>query len=135
MPYSPKLSWTATAEYAFSTAGGLNGQVGAALRWVGKRLNDTTERQRVTAAGDPDTLLLPDEITMPLELDSYRALDLYAGIGKGNWELRAYANNVTGEQAWSTLAPMDGALSGARSHLAGVPIQPRAFGLEIDFRF
>jgi iron complex outermembrane recepter protein len=135
MPYSPKLSWTATAEYAFSTAGGLNGQVGAALRWVGKRLNDTTERQRVTAAGDPDTLLLPDEITVPLELDSYRALDLYAGIGKGNWELRAYANNVTGEQAWSTLAPMDGALTGVRSHLAGVPIQPRTFGLEIDFRF
>lgn len=135
MPYSPKLSWTATAEYAFSTAGGLNGQVGAALRWVGKRLNDTTELQRVTAPDDPDTLLLPDEISVPLELDSYRALDLYAGIGKGNWELRAYANNVTGEKAWSTLAPMDGALSGARSHLVGVPIQPRTFGLEIDFRF
>jgi iron complex outermembrane receptor protein len=135
MPYSPKTSWTATAEYAFSTAGGLNGQVGAALRWVGSRLNDTTERQRVTAAGDPDTLLLPDEITVPLELDSYRALDLYAGIGTGRWELRAYANNVTGEKAWSTLAPMDGALSGARSHLAAVPIQPRTFGLEIDFRF
>jgi iron complex outermembrane receptor protein len=135
MPYSPKLSWTATAEYAFSTAGGLNGQVGAALRWVGKRLNDTTERQRETALGDPDTLLEPDDIDAPLELDSYRALDLYAGIGKGNWELRAYANNVTGEKAWSTLAPMDGALSGTRSHLAGVPIQPRTFGLEIDFRF
>jgi outer membrane receptor protein involved in Fe transport len=135
MPYSPKTSWTATAEYAFSTAGGLNGQVGAALRWVGSRLNDTTERQRVTAAGDPDTLLVPDEITVPLELDSYRALDLYAGIGTGRWELRAYANNVTGEKAWSTLAPMDGALSGARSHLAAVPIQPRTFGLEIDFRF
>src|SRR5690606_31487721 len=33
MPYSPKLSWTATAEYAFSSATGFNGQVGAVLRW------------------------------------------------------------------------------------------------------
>ena len=134
MPYTPKVSWTATAEYAFSV-GGLNGQVGGALRFVGDRLNDTTERQRVTAAGDPDTLLLPHDITVPLELDSYHALDLYAGIGKENWELRAYANNVTGEQAWSTLTPMDGALSGARSHVTGVPIQPRTFGVELDIRF
>jgi iron complex outermembrane recepter protein len=135
MPYSPRLSWTATAEYAFATAGGFSGQVGAALRGVGERLNDTTERQRVTAAGDPGTLLAPDEITAPLELDSYRALDLYAGIGKGSWELRVYANNITGEQAWSTLAPLEGALSGNRSHLVAVPIQPRTYGLEIDFRF
>ena len=134
MPYTPKLSWTGTAEYAFSV-GGLNGQVGGALRWVDDRVNETTERQRVTAPGDPDTLLAPDDITVPLELDSYHALDLYAGIGRNNWELRLYANNVTGERAWSTLTPMDGALSGVRSHVTGVPIQPRTFGLELDVRF
>ncbi|MDH5834446.1 TonB-dependent receptor [Luteimonas kalidii] len=135
MPYSPKLSWAATAEYAFMTAGGLGGQVGAALRFVGDRLNETTERQRVTAPGDPSTILVPDEITAPLELASYRSLDLYAGIGKDSWEVRAYINNVTGEDAYLTMAPMDGALTGTRSHLAGVPLQPRTFGLEIDFRF
>ncbi|WP_187471060.1 TonB-dependent receptor [Luteimonas viscosa] len=134
MPYSPKLSWTATAEYAFSTATGFNGQVGGVLRWNGDRLNDTTERQRVTAPGDPSTVL-QETVTAPLELDSYRSLDLYAGIGKGNWELRAYVNNATGEEAYLTMAPMDGALTGARSHLSAVPLQPRTFGVELDFRF
>lgn len=135
MPYSPKLSWAATAEYAFMTPGGLGGQVGAALRFAGDRLNETTERQRVTAPGDPSTILVPDEITAPLELDSYRSLDLYAGIGRDSWEVRAYVNNVTGEDGYLTMTPMDGALTGTRSHVAGVPLQPRTFGLEIDFRF
>ncbi|GAB3064466.1 TonB-dependent receptor [Stenotrophomonas tumulicola] len=135
MPYTPRLSWTATAEYAFSTAGGLTGQVGGAFRWTGERLNDTTERQRITAPGDPDTQLAPDDITAPLKLGSYRALDLYAGIGRGSWELRAYVNNVTGENAWLTMAPVSGALSGVTSRVSAVPIQPRTFGLEVDLRF
>ncbi|TDK27223.1 TonB-dependent receptor [Luteimonas aestuarii] len=134
MPYTPKLSWSGTAEYAFSTATGLNGQVGAAVRWVGDRVNDTTERQRVTAPGDPSTIL-QEEITLPLELDSYRSMDLYAGVGKGNWGVRAFVNNVTGEKAWSSMALVAGALTGAPSHIGAVPIQPRTFGLEFDVRF
>ena len=134
MPYVPRLSWAATAEYTFTTAGGLGGQVGAALRWTGERLSDTTERQLVTAPGDPATVL-DEQVTPPLRLDSYRALDLYAGIGRGAWELRAYVNNATGEQAWSSMEPMAGALSGALAHVSAVPIQPRTFGVEFDLRF
>jgi outer membrane receptor protein involved in Fe transport len=135
MPYVPKLSWALTTEYAFTTQGGFNGQVGAALRGMGSRLNDTTELQRITAPGDPSTLLAEDQITPPLELDSYRALDLYAGIGKGGWELRVYANNITNEGAWSSLAPLNGALSGTPVQVVGVPIRPRTFGIEFDYRF
>ena len=134
IPYTPKLTWTAFGEYTFSTAGGLNGQVGAMLRGVGSQVNDTTERQRVTASGDPSTIL-DEQVFAPLELDSYRALDVYAGIGNGRWELRAYVNNVTGEQAYSSMSPVDSEITGARSHLLAVPIQPRTFGVEIDFRF
>jgi outer membrane receptor protein involved in Fe transport len=133
MPYVPKLSWALTAEYAFAV-GGFNGQAGAALRGVGKRLNDTTERQRITAPGDPSTVL-DEEITAPLELDSYRALDLYAGIGKGNWELRIYANNITDEGAWSSLTPINSAITGTHVQVAAVPIRPRTFGIEFDYRF
>ena len=135
MPYVPKLSWALTTEYAFGTSSGFNGQVGAALRGVGDRLNDTTERLRITAPGDPSTVLAEDEITLPLELDSYRALDLYAGIGKNGWELRVYANNITNEGAWSSLSPLNGALSGTHVQVAGVPIRPRTFGIEFDYRF
>lgn len=135
MPYVPELSWALTTEYAFATNGGFSGQVGAALRGVGDRVNDTTERQRITAPGDPSTLLAPDEITAPVKLDSYRALDLYAGIGKGNWELRVYANNVTNEGAWSSLTPLASAFGGPAVQVAAVPIRPRTFGIEFDYRF
>nr|WP_232114021.1 TonB-dependent receptor [Luteimonas sp. XNQY3] len=134
MPYVPTLSWAATAEYAFMTAQGLSGQVGAVLRFTGERLNDTTERQRVTAPGDPSTVLQED-VTAPLRLDSYRALDLYAGVGRERWELRAYVTNVTGEGGWSSMTPAAGALSGTVAYLAAVPIQPRTFGVEFDIRF
>ena len=135
IPYVPKLSWTATAEYAFATGNGFNGQVGAALRWVGDRTNGTTERLRVTAPDDPGTILVPDDDSPPLTLDSYRALDLYAGIGRGAWEVRAYVGNVTGEDGWSSAALISNELTGAPVQVSAVPIQPRTFGLEFDFRF
>src|SRR3546814_6158287 len=77
----------------------MQGQVGAVYRWVGDRVNDTTERQRVTALGDPSTIL-DEQITAPMELDSYGALDLYAGFGKDAWSARAYVDNVADECAW-----------------------------------
>ena len=134
MPYVPELSWALTTEYAFATNSGFNGQVGAALRGVGDRVNDTTERQLITAPGDPSTVLQED-ISAPVELDSYQALDLYAGIGKGNWELRVYANNVTNEGAWSTLTPLASAFGGPDVQVSAVPIRPRTFGIEFDYRF
>ena len=108
--------------------------MGAALRGVGDQVNDTTQRQRVTPPGDPSTDLIPAEFTEPLELDSYRTLDLYAGIGNGRWEIRVYANNVTNEGAWSSLSPLN-SLTGTFGQVAGVPIRPRTFGVEFDYRF
>jgi outer membrane receptor protein involved in Fe transport len=134
VPYVPEWSWTATAEYAFTAGAGLNGQVGGALRWVGDRVNGTTDRQRVTAPGDPSTVL-QEEVTPPLPLDSYAALDLYAGIGKGAWEVRAYINNATGEDGWSSVAMISNELTGAPVQGVAVPIMPRTFGVEFDFRF
>jgi outer membrane receptor protein involved in Fe transport len=134
MPYVPEWAWSATGDYTFTMGKGLSGQVGASFRWVGDRVNGTTERQRITASGDPNTVL-QEVVTPPLDIGSYHALDLYARIGRGRWELRAYVNNVTGEGGWSTLEPLDSAVTGQRAHLVGVPIQPRTFGLELDFRF
>ena len=134
IPYVPEWTWSATAEYAFSTDGGLNGQLGAALRWIGDRVNGTTDRQRVTAPGDPSTVLM-EEVTPPLPLDSYGALNLYAGVGKGHWELRAYVNNVTGENGWSSVDLLSNELTGAPVQAVAVPILPRTFGLEFDLRF
>jgi outer membrane receptor protein involved in Fe transport len=134
MPYIPRLAWSATAEYLFDFAGGMQGQVGAALRWVGDRVNTTTQRQRITLPGDPSTIL-GEDVTAPVELDAYRALDVYAGIGKGGWGLRAYVNNVTDERAYSSISSATSALTGALVQLNAVPVQPRTFGIEFDYRF
>jgi iron complex outermembrane recepter protein len=134
MPYVPELAWSATAEYLFDFSGGMQGQVGAALRWVGDRVNTTTQRQRVTAPGDPSTIL-QETVTAPVELDSYRAIDLYAGIENGGWALRAYVNNVTDERAYSSISSATSALTGVVGQLGAVPIQPRTFGVEFDYRF
>lgn len=134
LPYVPEWSWSAIAEYAFELPGGLQGQAGAAWRWVGDRVDSTTERQRVTLPGDPSTVLM-EEITAPVRIGSYNALDLYAGIGRGNWELRAYVNNATGRKAWSSITPADSEVLGGRVQLMAVPIMPRTIGLELDFRF
>ncbi|HVJ39236.1 MAG TPA: TonB-dependent receptor [Stenotrophomonas sp.] len=134
MPYAPRWSWSATAEYAFVTSGGYSGQVGAAFRWVGERVNDTTERQRVTAPGDPGTVL-QETLTPPLTVGSYHAFDVYAGIGRWSWEVRAYVKNLGNERGWSSLEPIAGALTGQTAQLSAVPIQPRTYGLEFDFRF
>ncbi|WP_372018305.1 TonB-dependent receptor [Pseudoxanthomonas sp. 10H] len=134
IPYVPEWSWSATAEYAFSAGAGLAGQVGGAVRWIGDRVNGTTERTRATAPGDPSTVLM-EEIVAPLPLDSYAALDLYAGIGRGNWEVRAYVNNVTGEDGWSSVELISSEVTGAPVQAVAVPILPRTFGLEFDVRF
>ena len=134
MPYAPRLAWALNTEYAFAIGGGFNGQVGASLRGVGSQLNATTERQRVTAAGDPSTVL-DEVVTPPLRLESYRTVDVYAGIGRNNWELRVYANNVTNEDAWSSLTPVNSEVSGTPVQVAAVPIRPRTVGVEFDYRF
>jgi len=134
IPYVPEWSWTATAEYGFSAGNGLDGQVGGAFRWVGDRVNGTTERQRVTAPGDPSTILMED-VGPPVALDSYGALDLYAGIGKGAWALRAYLNNATNEGGWSAVSEIASEVTGAPVQTVAMPIMPRTFGVELDFRF
>lgn len=134
LPYVPDWSWSVMAEYAFDLAGGYHGQAGAVWRWVGDRVNSTTERQLVTAPGEASVVLL-EEITAPVAISAYNALDVYAGIGRDNWELRAYVNNVTGRKGWSSISPADSEVLGGRVHLAAVPILPRTVGLEVDFRF
>ncbi len=79
--------------------------------------------------------MLQEELTPPLSIGSYHAFDVYAGIGRWGWEVRGYVKNVGNERGWSSLEPIAGALSGQTAQLAAVPIQPRTYGLEFDFRF
>ncbi|NZA24792.1 TonB-dependent receptor [Luteimonas sp. SJ-92] len=132
MPYVPKLAWSATAEYYFDLPRGWNGSVGGAFRHVGDRVAGTSNRQQVVLA---DGTVLQDDITPPLDVGSYEALDLYARIGNGNWSVRTYVNNVADERGWSSMGRAESALTGEVVQLRAVPIQPRTWGVEFDYRF
>ncbi|MGJ4802687.1 TonB-dependent receptor [Luteimonas sp. SDU82] len=133
MPYVPDLTLSATVDYTIALANGWSAGFGGGYRWVDDRTNATTERQ-VIAIADPRTVL-DTTITEPLTIQSYGALDLYASLSNGSWTVRGYVKNAGDKRAWSSLTDITGALTGVTQHLAAVPIQPRTFGLEFDFRF
>jgi outer membrane receptor protein involved in Fe transport len=134
MPYVPRLSWSAIVEYGFDLGGAWSGRAGAAWRHVGDRVTSTSERQRVLLAADPSTVLAED-LSAPLRLQSYGALDLYAGVGNARWDFRVYLNNATDERGYSSVTSIEGALTGSVALLRAVPIQPRTLGFELDYRF
>ena len=131
MPYVPRLSWSATAEYRFDVGQAWTGRVGGGWRHVGNRVADTSDRQRVLVGGD----IVDEVITAPLELDSYGALDLYAGLGNLAWDIRLFVNNATDEKGYSSIGTVESALTGAVAWLRAVPIQPRTIGIQFDYRF
>jgi len=132
MPYVPELSWSATADYFFDLGGGWNGSIGGAFRHVGDRVSGTSSRQQVVL---PDGTVVQDEISSPPDVGSYDALDLHASVVKGSWTIRTYVNNVTDERGWSSMGEAENALTGELVQLRAVPIQPRTWGMEFDYRF
>ncbi|MGN7727235.1 TonB-dependent receptor [Luteimonas sp. 22616] len=133
MPYVPDLTWSATVDYYVALRGGWSAGFGGGFRWVDDRTNGTTQRE-VIAIADPRTVL-DTTITKPLTIDSYGALDLYASLANGRWTLRGYVKNAADKRAYSTIADQTGAVTGITHQFSAVPIQPRTFGLEFDYRF
>ena len=74
-------------------------------------------------------------ITEPLVIDPYNVLDLYASISNEHWTLRTYIKNATDERAYSTMNDVTGAVTGETFFTGATPIQPRMFGIEVDYRF
>ncbi len=133
MPYVPDLTWSMTADWVVPLGGNWNANFGGGVRWVDDRTNGTTERQIVRLL-DPPTVL-DEEVTEPLVIDSYYAVDLYAVFSNASWTLRAYMKNVTDERAYSTMNDVTNQVTGETHHTAATPIQPRTIGLEVDYRF
>ena len=105
--------------------GGWNAHFGAGLRMVGDRLS---------APESGGSTFFP-ATDLPYQLGSYAALDLGADIYNKNFTVRVYAKNVTDERAYQTITPINNLIAGGVDHLNGIPIQPRTFGVEVDFRF
>ncbi len=52
-----------------------------------------------------------------------------------HWTLRAYAKNVTDERGYQSIGDITSAVTGVTSKLNAAPIQPRTFGIEVDYSF
>ena len=135
MPYVPDLSWSLTADYYVPFNNGWGASFGGGVRWVDDRTNATTNRE-VLVLVDPPVGPIDTTITEPLVIDSYYALDLYAALSNENWTLRAYMKNATDERGYSSMNDVtDQVLGRGTHHTAATPIQPRMFGVEVDYRF
>ena len=114
LPYIPKFSASATADYYFPL-GGWDGHVGGGYRWVGDRDADIQNQTRT-------------------HLDSYGAFDLNADVSNLNWTIRAYLKNATDERAYLDKSDINDLLQ-VTDRISAVPIQPRTFGVEVDYKF
>ena len=134
MPYTPKLSWSLNADWFVPLGGsGWEAHLGGGYRWVGKRVNGTTLTETIY---DADTMApLQTTVTPPLELGSYGALDLYAGVSNEHWTIRAYLKNAGDAHGYSSITDHPNQLLGVVEELVAAPIQPRTFGIEFDYRF
>jgi len=114
LPYIPTFSASATADYYFPL-GGWDGHVGGGYRWVGDREGDIQNQTQT-------------------QLDSYGAFDLNADVSNVNWTIRAYLKNATDKRAYLNKADINDLL-GVTDRISAVPIQPRTFGVEVDYKF
>ena len=116
LPFIPEFAASVTADYFFPLGGTWNGHVGGGYRWVGDRESDT-------------------ENATNTHLDSYGAVDLNADVSNERWTVRAYLKNATDERAYLSKANVDNLVMGGTDRIAAVPIQPRTFGVEVDYKF
>jgi outer membrane receptor protein involved in Fe transport len=133
MPYTPKWSMSATADYFWEFGDGWEGHVGGGWRWVGDRVNTTTQVQVIADAATMTPLLTT--VTPPLDLESYGALDLYASVGNAHWSVRGYIKNATDAAGYSSITDHQNQLTKQVVELVAAPILPRTYGLEFDYKF
>ncbi|MBB1086888.1 TonB-dependent receptor [Lysobacter sp. SG-8] len=134
MPYVPELSLSSTIDYYFPVGSTWEGTIGGGVRWIDDRVGGTTQREVITTDTQPPSVLATT-ITPPLELDSYYSLDLHAALGNDHWSFRAYVKNLTDERGYSAMSTSENQVTGAVQGWLAAPIQPRTFGVEVDYRF
>lgn len=114
LPRVPKWSGSVTADYVWDVSGATTAQVGAALRYTGKRYS--------AAESSP----------LAVEIDSYTALDLNGSLTFAEkWTLRAYVRNALDSKG-ELLRQVSTANPG---FISIVPLQPRTVGVGIDVAF
>lgn len=122
LPYQPKWSWTADANYEWPVFDTAQAFVGGSVSYVGERSTSFGE-----AFGQ-------------LRLDGYTTVDLRAGLELSRWTIELYAKNVGDVRAISQLSSNastggGGDVSTGAFGQSITIVQPRTIGLSVTGRF
>ncbi|WP_412973714.1 TonB-dependent receptor [Paremcibacter congregatus] len=143
LPSTPKFNIAMTATYNFaldSVSSGAEGYVSATFQHRSSVFTQPSDQE----VGGPDNPVLTqasglpfggasgaDNTVLDLELDGYQTMNLSAGIVLEDWEVVAYVNNVTDENANLSFDKE----RGGRARLGFRTNQPRTYGLTFRANF
>jgi len=114
LPFVPRWSGSATADYRWNLTDGIVANVGGAVNYVGDRVSDYSGR-------------------VPVTLPSYAVLDLHAGLKYRGFGVNLFAKNLNDARGITALATR-GLAPGSNPYAASI-IQPRTVGLEFTAAF
>jgi iron complex outermembrane recepter protein len=117
LPFVPKWSGSASADYAFLRRADWTARVGGGVRYSGSRVTEVNH----------------SPTSLPLK--SYGVLDLNAEASKDRWTIRLFARNVTNKSVYITEVPAINGATGMVAEVHGVPLEPRVVGIGADARF
>jgi outer membrane receptor protein involved in Fe transport len=117
LPFSADLTATLSADQEFTITDNVDGFIGGTFAYVGSRYE-----------------AFPSEAGLPrIEMPSYTALDLRAGVRFSDWTVSLFARNVTDEFGILGAEPETGDAS-TGVYLLNI-IRPRSFGLSVSKEF
>ena len=116
IPFVPEWLLGGSLDYRYDLAAGWSGWVSGTARYVGD------QAYYVTDTGDSRTM------------DSYAFAGLSAGLNKGPWELKVYANNLTDSHA-HTRESLLVSFSGDPVNGEAAVLQPRTVGVSVGYSF
>lgn len=119
LPFVPRYSISLNSEYQQSLANGVQGFVGASLRYLSKQ------------AGPFDTQYIATYHGRSV-VPSYAVVDLHAGVEFGRYTIEAYARNLNNADGKTSVSPLGVYPNGA---LATGMIRPRTAGLSVTAGF
>jgi iron complex outermembrane recepter protein len=118
MPYAPRFTGAALADYEFPITEGLKGFVGSTYSYQGGRPTSWSH----------------DPLNTNYNLPGFGTIDARAGLDFGQYKLALRAENVTDKYAYST-SIVDNIFPGQGAAAQPVLIKPRTFYAEISAKF
>lgn len=130
LPYTPRLSIGANADYEWPVSGNVTAFVGGSFRYTGKQ-RAAFRIDNASVSVDDEGNLIADALPQR-HISNYATIDLRAGANFNGFTLEAYVRNATNSRGITSLNDADNLPQGA---IQAAYIQPRTIGLSLSAGF